>query len=101
MKFSIYDVADVYISIDHNSPSVGQHYEMTCDTPGAQHNNSEINTTYTWIKNNETLPTELCTLHFLHIKMSDAGRYICIVSFWLNGQSQQINATHDLYLQSK
>lgn len=100
IAFSSVFVVDVYISTNHESPSVGQHYEISCDAQGVQHN-SGINITYTWIKNNETIPTKLNTLYFSHIKMSDAGHYICITSLWLNNQSQEINATHDLYLQGK
>ena len=100
MVLSCIYVVDIRISVDHKHPSVGQHYELRCDTIGVEHN-PQISVNYTWIKDNVTIPTEPNTLILSPIKMSDAGHYVCTANIMFNNQSQQINATHDLYLQSK
>ena len=85
------------------TPTLQESYTLTCSVSGAQNLNPIIS--YQWIKYNgiqKEVVTDTNTLSFQHLRLSDAGQYICsanVSSDYLD-ETVSVILSQDVKLQS-
>lgn len=75
LNFIIVPPINVRITKSEVIPTAGQNYSLTCTVSGIE------TSTYQWMKNGTTLHETGSTLYFTPMKLSDAGKYFCGISF--------------------
>ena len=90
----LYDYFSVSVRITGTTPDpvLGQSYTLECNVSGA----SSSSYSYQWIKNNTILNEIGPILSFKQLRLSDSGKYTCVV---INGSSK--NCSIDIMLQRK
>ena len=75
INFIIVPPIDVRITKSEVIPTAGQDYSLTCNVSGIE------SSTYQWMKNGTSLHETGSSLYFRPIKLSNAGKYFCIITF--------------------
>ena len=102
----IYIIIIVVSKIDASTPISGLNYTLSCDVSGIESvNTSTIRWTYNWSSakngNKTAIECNSNTLSFLHLKLSNAGEYICEVTIETDSNNLTLINSHDVIIQSE
>jgi hypothetical protein len=77
------------ISIDETDRILGESYNLTCSASGIS------NPKFTWKRDGNVLSEKHSTLTFTPLRLSDGGRYTCIVNdTYLDNREVTLTGTH-------